>query len=97
MKSIEDIGMVGILTIFLGHGDGRRTKFFEEENLIVKEAKRFLLSGLYLPAIALICGAGVPFNSIKFMIIYLACKDSGVIKTAITIPITANRDITNLA
>lgn len=51
MKSSDDVGAVGILSVSLGFSDGRKELFFQEKNLIVKEAKRFLLSGLYLPGI----------------------------------------------
>ncbi len=52
MKTSDDVAAVGILGISLGFEGGRKEKIFEEKNLIVKNAKRFLLSGLYLPAIA---------------------------------------------
>lgn len=52
MKSSENVAAVGILSISIGRKDGTREKIFEEKNLITKAAKRFLLSGLYLPAIA---------------------------------------------
>jgi hypothetical protein len=42
---------VGTLSISVAYPGKEKELFFEQKNLIVKNAKQFLLSGIYLPAI----------------------------------------------
>lgn len=51
MKSVETLGLNGHLKIYKQFDDGIKELFFEEDNLIVKASKIFLLSGLYLGGI----------------------------------------------
>jgi len=52
MNILENLEIRGDLAIYKDYHAGRgKELFFEEKNLIMNEAKRFLLSGIYLPGI----------------------------------------------
>lgn len=47
MNYKESINTVGVLSIYKKDADGNSTLFFEEENLIVRSSKLFMMSQLY--------------------------------------------------
>lgn len=51
MKLRENVNLEGELSIYKKYKDGTSELFWKEENLIVKAAKQFLLTGIYAPGV----------------------------------------------
>lgn len=51
MKTTDTLYLNGRLTITKRYKDGKEEVFFDKDNLIVKAAKQFILSGIYAPGV----------------------------------------------
>jgi hypothetical protein len=51
MKLMDSVVPVGTLSIYLVYPDKGKVLFFQEDNLIVKEAKKFMVTQIYAPGV----------------------------------------------